>query len=123
MIVDRALRASLFRRGHPSPSALVDGVRGVLSRPSAVHLSKHLADCPQCRARLEAWNAFVVLAERERRLSVPEAVLTRVRTLARPQPRVAPLTVSALRRDLQRPLRAASVRGRSSADQFVYEAE
>jgi hypothetical protein len=112
-------------RGHLSAGALVDGARGVASLPASFPLSGHLGTCAVCRARLHAWNGFAALAGRERRLSVPEAALDRVRMLARPGSGVSPRTVieAVLGYNGMRIPLPAGTRGRSAPEQFVYEAE
>src|SRR6266480_3462724 len=111
--------------GHLSTGALVDGARGVASLPASFRSSGHLDTCAVCRARLHTWNGFAALAGRERRLSVPEATLARVRTLASPESGVSARTVieAVLGYNGMRIPLPAGTRGRSAPEQFVYEAE
>jgi hypothetical protein len=110
---------------HLSDRAVLDAGRGVISRTDEKAARTHTDACPACLEKVNTWKGFAAILSRLPAVEPPEQIVGPVKALMSKQPRVTVLTrlKAALHYDNASIPLPAGVRGASTPDQVVYQAE
>jgi hypothetical protein len=104
---------------------MLDASRGVISPTDEKWVQMHTDTCSACRDKINSWKGFADILGRLPEADPPEDIVGQVKALAPKHPRVTVLTrlKAALHYDSALIPLPAGVRGASTPDQVVYQAE
>jgi hypothetical protein len=110
---------------HLTDRALLDASRGVISHTDDRSVRTHTDACPACEEKVNGWKGFAAILSRLPAVDPPEEIVGEVKALMPKQLRVTVRTrlKAALQYDSALIPLPAGVRGASTPDQVVYQAE
>ena len=77
---------------HGAADAVLDVSRGVIFVAGDTGMSEHVAACPECRQKVNAWKRFAGVTQRLREVEPPAEVVGKAKAIAVEHPRVTGVT-------------------------------